>query len=200
MAFKTFTNGEVLDEDDLNDYLMKQANIVCTSGSRPSSPVDGMEIYETDTKLKRRYFTAQGAWVIWPPQVVEAVETTSVSTTSASYGVGSPVCDTTFAGPPSGKALITVSGNLEGFGTDGGIYLAYQIRETNAAGSIFFDADDYSALQNQGTGNIQASFTRYHSGFTPGQVYYIRTMHRSGTGGSSVTAFYRRLTIVPLPN
>lgn len=49
MAFKTFVAGDVLTAADVNTYLAKQAVIVCTSGTRPSSPVEGMLIYETDT-------------------------------------------------------------------------------------------------------------------------------------------------------
>ena len=49
MAFKTFTAGETLTASDVNTYLAKQAVIVCTSGTRPASPVEGMTIYETDT-------------------------------------------------------------------------------------------------------------------------------------------------------
>lgn len=64
MAFKTFTDGNVLTDTDLNDYLMKQTVIVCTSGSRPSSPVEGMVIYETDTDSIRAYDGS--SWVaVW---------------------------------------------------------------------------------------------------------------------------------------
>lgn len=49
MAFKTFTAGEVLTASDVNTFLGKQAVIVCTSGTRPAAPVEGMTIYETDT-------------------------------------------------------------------------------------------------------------------------------------------------------
>lgn len=59
MAFKTFAPG-VLTSSDLNTYFMQQAVITCTSGARPSSPVEGMTIYETDTD---RYATWSGsAW------------------------------------------------------------------------------------------------------------------------------------------
>lgn len=50
MAFSTFVAGQVLTAAQVNDYLMKQAVIVCTSSGRPTG-VDGMVIYETDTKL-----------------------------------------------------------------------------------------------------------------------------------------------------
>lgn len=49
MAFKTFVAGATLTAAEVNDYLMKQAVIVATSGTRPASPVEGMTIYETDT-------------------------------------------------------------------------------------------------------------------------------------------------------
>lgn len=49
MAFKTWSVGDVLTAADVNTYLGKQAVIVATSGDRPTSPVEGMTIYETDT-------------------------------------------------------------------------------------------------------------------------------------------------------
>lgn len=60
MPFKTFTPS-VLTSADMNTYLMKQAVITCTSGTRPGSPTEGMTIYETDTGC---YVTYDGsAWV-----------------------------------------------------------------------------------------------------------------------------------------
>jgi hypothetical protein len=49
MAYKTFTAGSVLTASDVMTYLMKQTVIVCTSGTRPSGPNEGMTIFETDT-------------------------------------------------------------------------------------------------------------------------------------------------------
>lgn len=76
MSFKTFTSGAVLTAAELNTYLMQQANIVCTSGTRPSSPVEGMRIIETDTDLEYTYSgsgwvvsNTLGAWVSWTPTV-----------------------------------------------------------------------------------------------------------------------------------
>jgi hypothetical protein len=48
MGFKTWAAGDVLTASDVMAYLMRQAVIVCTSGTRPT-PVEGMVIYETDT-------------------------------------------------------------------------------------------------------------------------------------------------------
>lgn len=62
MVFKTFGSGEVLTSSDVNTYLMKQVNIVCTSATRPASPVEGMVVYETDTD--RIYVYDGSAWQI----------------------------------------------------------------------------------------------------------------------------------------
>lgn len=62
MAFKTFVSGAVLTASDVNTYLAKQAVIVCTSGTRPSSPPEGMAIYETDTDKLLVYTTATTGW------------------------------------------------------------------------------------------------------------------------------------------
>lgn len=52
---KTFTAGK-LRYVDVNQYLMSQANIICTSGTRPaSSLVAGMHIWETDTQRELYY-------------------------------------------------------------------------------------------------------------------------------------------------
>lgn len=52
-GIKTFTNGSVLTDAELNGYLMQQAVVTCTSGTRPASPTTGQPIYETDTKRIR---------------------------------------------------------------------------------------------------------------------------------------------------
>jgi hypothetical protein len=52
-GIKTFTNGSILTDTDINGYLMQQSVVTCTSGTRPASPTTGQPIYETDTKLVR---------------------------------------------------------------------------------------------------------------------------------------------------
>jgi hypothetical protein len=52
-GIKTFTSGAVLTAADVNNYLMKQAVVTCTSGTRPASPTTGQPIFETDTNLIR---------------------------------------------------------------------------------------------------------------------------------------------------
>ena len=63
MAFKTFSTGEVLTSSDVNAYLMSQTVARVTSGTRPSSPVDGQRIWETDTGREMIY--SGGSWVFY---------------------------------------------------------------------------------------------------------------------------------------
>lgn len=70
MGFKTWANEEVLASADVNGLLMKQAVIVCTSGTRPGSPPEGMFIYETDTDTYRGYDGSswQEVYILNPPR------------------------------------------------------------------------------------------------------------------------------------
>lgn len=54
MPIKTFTSAP-LASTDVDTYLMNQAVITCTSSTRPSTPTNGMHIYETDTGRTLRY-------------------------------------------------------------------------------------------------------------------------------------------------
>lgn len=64
MAYKAWTAGELLTSADVNGYLMNQSVIVCTSGTRPGSPVDGMVIFETDTRRYMTYSSPATAWAL----------------------------------------------------------------------------------------------------------------------------------------
>lgn len=91
MAFKTFVAGAVLTASDVNTYLAKQAVIVCTSTTRPTSPPEGMTIYETDTDKLLSYTTATTGWV--PPWnmpwgfVTEASNTPTQNVAMTAYTV-----------------------------------------------------------------------------------------------------------------
>lgn len=87
MAFKTFTAGSVLTAADVNDYLMEQVVIACTSGTRPGSPNEGMTIYETDTD---RYAVHNGTDWVYP--------LVSVTKTSAAQSVTSSTTITDMTG------------------------------------------------------------------------------------------------------
>lgn len=87
MGYQLVSNGDVPVETYFN-LLMKQTVIVCTSGTRPSSPPEGMTVYETDTD---RYSTYNGsAWVTYG-QISTGTFTPSLTagTTNPTLGTGS---------------------------------------------------------------------------------------------------------------
>jgi hypothetical protein len=51
MPTKTWAVNDVLTAADMNTYVRNQMIGTCTSGTRPSSPVEGQTIYETDTDV-----------------------------------------------------------------------------------------------------------------------------------------------------
>ena len=92
MAYKQFGAGDVLTAADVNTYLMNQTVIVCTSGSRPSSPNDGMVIYETDTGFGRQWRTSSSLWeVIWQTLTKSYTPILTAATTNPTLGSGSVV-------------------------------------------------------------------------------------------------------------
>jgi hypothetical protein len=121
VAFKTFVAAATLPASDLNTYLMKQSIIACTSGSRPSSPQDGMPIYETDTD---RFLIFDGsAWIRmgWTSgtgrteyRARHLAGTTSADTAVTAVSWGTEVADVD--GFAAGGTTITVPAGL------GGIY------------------------------------------------------------------------------
>ena len=61
--FKTFVAGDVLTASELNAYLMKQAVIVCdSSADYPSSPVEGMTVYDKALDSLLVYTTGTSGW------------------------------------------------------------------------------------------------------------------------------------------
>jgi hypothetical protein len=91
VSFKTFTAGAVLTASDVNTYLAKQAVVVCTSGGRPSSPPEGMVIYETDTDKLLTYTTSTTGWV--PPWNMPWGRISSATSTAATTAIGASAAD-----------------------------------------------------------------------------------------------------------
>jgi hypothetical protein len=96
MGFKTFVPGTTLTAGDVNEYLMKQSVIVCTSSTRPSSPVEGMTIYQTDTD--NQWFYDGATWL--PTGGLQPMKPSSVTGGSATGNI------VTF----SNQASVTVNG------------------------------------------------------------------------------------------
>lgn len=87
MPFKVFTNGSILPDTDVNDYLMEQVIISCTSGTRPSSPNDGMAIWETDTERYMSWNATAAAWV-YLGQMISGTNTPTLTSTGSAPNLG----------------------------------------------------------------------------------------------------------------
>jgi hypothetical protein len=85
VAFKLWTSGELLTSADLNLYLAQQAVIRCTSGTRPSSPNEGMLVYETDTD---RYSSYNGGWLTLGQNVTATYTPALTATSNPNLGTG----------------------------------------------------------------------------------------------------------------
>lgn len=109
MPFKTFTPS-VLTSADMNTYLMKQAVITCTSGTRPGSPTEGMTVYETDTDCYATYngttwvYALGGIWQSYTPTL-----------TNITLGNGSMVAKWTTVGKTVVGSVRIVAGSTTSY-------------------------------------------------------------------------------------
>lgn len=144
MAFKTWTAGETLTASDVNTYLGKQAVIVCTSGTRPGSPVEGQTVYETDTD---KLLTYDGAtWNL--PKNVAGGTLGYAQVVADQTGIGTSVTDLTGLSVPVtvgagrrlriwGQALWSSSNEVNARVQEGGTSLGRIIQNTpGAAGHL----------------------------------------------------------------
>lgn len=137
MAYKTFADGDVLTAADVNNYLMRQSVIVCTSGTRPTSPAEGMVIYETDTDTYQGYTGAVWA-VIGRLGVAPNIQTFSANGTwTKPTGARLVHIRAVGGGGGGGGATGAGAGIAEGGGGGGGgycesLYLASALGATEA--------------------------------------------------------------------
>ena len=106
MAFQTFTAGNVLTAAEVNTYLMQQTVIVCTSGTRPFAPVEGMVIFETDTNKLSAYDGS--GWNITYASLAETQTLTNKTLTSPT--LTAPVLGTPSSGTLTNCTGLPVSG------------------------------------------------------------------------------------------
>jgi hypothetical protein len=211
MGYKLWGSGELLTSSDLNNYLSKQAVIVCTSGTRPASPPEGMTVYETDTNLLMCYNGA--AWARYGIDLttnapVEYADVTSITgITSTTPIAGSPVCGGTFVAPQSAKVFATISGQISSGSNTHNCVLSFEVRTGGTVGSgtvVWATSSDRAiatsfAVNTTAPAYLSASYRALlSSGFTAGSTYNVRTMHSvdNAAGSGSVTG--RRITIEPV--
>jgi hypothetical protein len=152
---------------------------VCTSGTRPSAPAEGLTIYETDTNRIRVYDGATWQLVNYGNQAVQASVETPEQTASVTF------TDLATPGPSvavhleSGQKLLVIVDsmfNLDASGTNGAIF-SFEIAGPSTSNLA---ADDANGCE---TGMVNE--------WVPGTKHTIFTA--TATGTHTCTMKYRRI-------
>lgn len=209
--YTLLVTGDVPGASTYFNPLLQQTIIPCTSGTRPSSPVTPMTIFETDTLCYRRWngsaWVRTGAFDVENAGVAGASDSTNLSSiTNTSFAAGSPACGSTFIAPPSGGIYVTVSGHLKQVNNGNNIMLGYEIRAGGSigAGAVTVSGSSVRALVAGNAVNasapVEATGSRrckHQPGtFTPGSTYNIQTLHLVSGGAGAID--YRELIVEPI--
>lgn len=169
--------GDTLTAANAITYWSKQVVIQCTSGTRPSSPVQGMVIFQTDTNTLAVYGTA---WCeITPYGATVATSQTTASTSYADLATTGPAVTIT----TGTKAIVTVSGHLENNTTANLPIMGYAV----SGATTIAAADTAAAIVGTmyvGTAYMQLSYTDYTAGLTAGANVLTAKYRVTGNTGT----------------
>lgn len=116
---------------------------------------------------------------------------TTRTTTSTSY-TNITNFSTTFIAPPSGAVTVELMTALEL--DTGNAYMSFEVRNNNGSGSVVLAGSDARAVSVQGADNAQFSARYPVTGLTPGNTYWVQTLEKSSSAGTS--SFFRRQLMV----
>ena len=141
--------------------------------------------------------------VVAPLSPASANDGTTLSFSSTSFLVGSPVVGFTFVAGPSGKVWASIGGLIQAPNNTFGTYLCFVLRAGASIGSgtVIAAASNATCLY-AGDGVVTdgpawASGTRRKliTGLTPGNTFNIRAEHRTTGGAAGNRVFERELSI-----
>lgn len=132
-------------------------------------------------------------------------DTILANLTNSSYEAGTPEVGVFFVAPPSGRVRLTIGG---GFRDNGGssvdrVFLAPQLFKDNSDGSEILAPSvtirGYLSARED-TEFQYGSRVSFIEDLTPGQLYYLRTMHLSnGSDPDTADIAARDIIVIPLP-
>jgi hypothetical protein len=129
---------------------------------------------------------------------IEQSTQTNVTTNSLTFvSLGSPLA-LTFVAPSSGSVWVNIDSSLENADSGQGAYMGFEIRNNTVAGSVFRAANDSDACQVQGPQFSSFGKRVLVTGLTPGNLYFIREMCRSGSASFTASFFYRKINVEPV--
>jgi hypothetical protein len=134
-----------------------------------------------------------------PGTASDATAHNNVTTTPVA---GSPTVSVTFLAPTSGMAMIVIGMRCQDDAGSNTVYLDYEVRNNNVSGSVVFATGAVERrLDLPGSGAVtfqpNASKVSIVTGLTPGNTYFVRTMHSAAVTGSA-DVLMRRLDVIPL--
>jgi len=129
---------------------------------------------------------------------VQTSNQTNVTTSSLAFvALASPLA-LNFVAPASGSVWVNIDASLENNDAGQGSYLGFEIRNTNISGSVFLAPNDSDACQVQGPQFSSFGKRVLVTGLTPGNIYFIRDMGRSGSASFTASFFYRKICVEPV--
>ncbi|WP_049562249.1 hypothetical protein [Nonomuraea sp. SBT364] len=124
---------------------------------------------------------------------------------NTSYETGSPEVGVYFIAPPSGRVRLTLGGGFRDNGASAvdRLFLAPQLFRDNSDGTQVLAPSvtirGYLAARED-TEFQYGSRVSFIEGLTPGQLYYLRTMHlTNGTAPNNADIAARDIIVIPLP-
>lgn len=136
--------------------------------------------------------------LLFTPTVEASSGSSITGITNTSWTAGSPVVDTTFLVPPTGRVEVTVGGGIVSESTHR-IFLSYEIYEgTSSSGTLVHAANRIYGIGIGDTDTFAyASRTRTIFALTPRTTHYIRLMHEVNNSAASASIVYRDVSVKP---
>jgi hypothetical protein len=190
VTIPTFTAGAVLTASQMNQ-VAKQVVVTCTSGTRPTSPPEGMTIYETDTDKMLTYTTATTGWV--PPWNLPWGYVTAVKASVGTSSIGSSAkqvdgLSATWTAVANRIYRVTVHIPVISQSTNDGFVI---VSLRNSGGSTIYNRDQKKIAASW---DDSATIVHYETGLAAGST--TRTAYVETSAGSAAIAYSS--SIVPL--
>ena len=154
-----------------------------------------------------------GASVIATGDPTQSEDGTDITTTSTTFEAGSPVVGHAFMAPASGIVWVNIAAWVEVAKSGTGTricYMGFEVRTggTVGSGTVVLAADEERTVAircegNAGDTNAVNAGSRYLlTGLTPGSIYNVRTMHKTGalTTNATHSLYVRRVSTEPYSN
>lgn len=182
--YTLLVTGDVPGATTYFNPLLQQTIINCTSGTRPSSPTDGMVVYETDTRYYRAWNSTAAAWItVFSNTVTAITPVLTATTTNPTLGTGSSavawwsrsqanMIDFTFAFKFGTSGVNAGSGSYN---------VNLPVTALSVMGSAFPEAAGMGMIRDDSSGVIKGA-TMY----VPGSNTAVIAMHAPDASGNAV--------------